>query len=107
MKPRTYFLLSCLLGLVLVTGLPAEDKPPAAVEPPVIGATVLGKEIDLNKIVYRDEVAEKRKTLPAAQFETWLRSHQVERLFWHIKNLVMTNPHHHRYLACQPVGFKQ
>ncbi len=89
MTLRKSFLLTCLLGLALMTRLPAEDTPPAAVEPPLIGATVLGKEIDLNKIVYPLEVEEKRQTLPAAKFDTWLRSHQVERLFWHIKMPVM------------------
>ena len=89
MTLRTAFSISCLGWLALMGRLEADDKLPAPVNPPVFGATVLGKDIDLNKYVYRVEVEEQRKKLPAAEFEVWLRSHHAARLFDQIKMRVM------------------
>ena len=79
--------VGCLCSMALIRSVRAEDKPPALT--PDLGATVLGKEIDLNQIVYRVQVTEYKTKLPSAEFETWLRKHKQIRLFDVIKTRVM------------------
>lgn len=66
-----------IISLISI-GLLADDSP---AKPPLIGATLLGKEIDLNAIVYSTQVDEQRNKLSQAEFEKWLHEHHVYRLF--------------------------
>lgn len=56
-----------------------------SVQTPLIAATLLGKEIDLNKLVDSAQVEEQRKKLAPSEFEKWLREHQAQRLFDTVK----------------------
>ncbi len=56
-----------------------------SVQTPLIAATLLGKEIDLNKLVYPVHVEEQRKKLASPEFEKWLLEHQTQRLFDAVK----------------------
>ncbi|MFO0203842.1 MAG: hypothetical protein ACK528_12020, partial [Alphaproteobacteria bacterium] len=56
-----------------------------SVQTPLIAATLLGNEIDLNKLVDSAQVEEQRKKLAPIEFERWLLEHQTYRLFDTVK----------------------